>query len=87
MVSASLYVDGGQVKAVDLVGGLEKLVAQLSCHHFVLIQELGLLGQQAPDQRVNSTCKGGIEAILGAGGRVRLSSTASPSLHQTFPIR
>lgn len=67
MVPAALNVDGGQVKAVDLVSGLEKLVAQLSGHHFILIEQLGLLGQQAPDQRVNSTCKGDPEAILGTG--------------------
>lgn len=45
MVSATLYVDGSQVKAMDLVSGLEKLIAQLSCHHFILIHQLGLLGQ------------------------------------------
>lgn len=43
---------------MDLLCGLEKLVAQLSCHHFILFHQLGLLGQQAPHQRVNSTCKG-----------------------------
>lgn len=65
MVSTALYVDGGQVEAVDLVSGLEKLAAQFFCYHFILIHQLGLLGQQAPDQRVNSTCKGEPEAVLG----------------------
>lgn len=82
MVPAALYVDGGQVKAVDLVRGLEKLVAQLSRHHFILLCQLGLLGQQAPHQRVNSTCK-----EPGDEGRVGTSSTTDPSLHQTFPLR
>ena len=67
MVPATLYVDGSQVKAVDRVSGLEKLVAQLARHHFILIHRFGLLGQQAPHQRVNSTCKGDPEAMLGMG--------------------
>ena len=52
---------------MDFVSGLEKLVAQLTRHHFILIHQFGLLGQQTPHQGVNSTCKGEPEAMLGAG--------------------
>lgn len=52
---------------MDLVSGLEKLVAQLTRHHFILIHQFGLLGQQTPHQRVNSTCKGDLEVMLGVG--------------------
>lgn len=85
MVSATLYVDGSQVKAVDLVSGLEKLVAQLPRHHFILIYQLGLLGQQAPHQRVNSTCQGDSEVILGMGvGCGHLSLLISLSTRHFF---
>ena len=70
---------------MDLVSGLEKLVAQLTRHHFILIHQFGLLGQQTPHQRVNSTCKGDLEVMLGVG-QLGTSSIAGHALLLTVSL-
>lgn len=70
---------------MDLVSGLEKLVAQLTRQHFILIHQLGLLGQQTPHQRVNFTCKGDPDAMLGVG-QVGISSIAGHTLLLTVSL-
>ena len=70
---------------MDFVSGLEKLVAQLTRHHFILIHQFGLLGQQTPHQGVNSTCKGEPEAMLGAG-QLGTSSIAGHALLLTVSL-
>ena len=84
MVPAALCVDGSQVIAVHLLNGLAKLIAQLSCHHFILLHQFGVIGQQALHQRVNSTCKGDHP---GDKGRVGTSAIADPSLYQMLSLK
>lgn len=73
MVSAPLDVDGSQVEAMDGVVRLEQHVAEFPCHHFILVCQLGLLGQQASNQRIDSTCRGTPGGRPSARNRVRAS--------------